>query len=151
MARLFEPMAMVEPRWILGKTGDQVISATTETKVTWEEEVHPSLGVTVSLANNRVTIITAGEYKINVAGWGNAANGNSNEIRLFKNGVFVEEIVTLTWASGSWTGGAVFYDNLVADDYIEIYSYCSVSTTLEYDALVDFRPAYVFSGERVGD
>jgi hypothetical protein len=111
--------------WVLRKTSDQnPITEGSDQKITWEETVY-SNAVTVSLANNRITIDQDGTYVVSAnLGSANASAGPStDEVDLYKNGSPLDTVRSgLSISTHQMNGGFTIHDlALVNGDYLEIY------------------------------
>lgn len=144
------------PHWVLKKTSDQSGIGTSPTKVTWESTTYVSnSGVTVSLANNRVTLTKAGTYAIGFSAGTlvDTASTIDMTMRLYLNGTESDRVIArIRDVNKRMAGFLMDSVTIAANDYCEIYVDGSSTThTVYYQAVANTIPDATFFGWRVGD
>jgi len=144
--------------WSLGKTSNQTVPDEAVTKLSWEKENTQSYGVHVDLANNRVYIMRSGKYHIS-ASHGAYDNGSGSMwwayMWIYKNGVQVERAFTFGGQGDNRNYGAIFEIDLVAGDYIEIYTdvntYLDATATIPAAGSANAYTAAIFDGMLINE
>jgi hypothetical protein len=121
-----------QPAFHATGTGTRSFSgAQTDTKITIATNITPN--TSSSYANSRFTAPVAGNYLFYLSSATTTATSSGPALRLYKNGVFSQEIaLNYTNASFSQFGGSIIR-SAVKDDYFEFYisNYNSTSFTID--------------------
>ncbi len=116
------------------KDSDQTISHGTETKITFDSVVNESSSGIFDLTNNKFTVVTAGTYLIfpQLRIYDSDNRLERAECRIFKNGT--KRKVFMYFDNGYSSSnsrevslGSGYIEDLVADDYIEMYGYAGTN------------------------
>jgi hypothetical protein len=122
------------PAFSAYKSGNQNLSSSNWTKVTYETEEYDTNN---NFASSRFTPTVAGYYQINAGVYtSGSSNANTNRIAIYKNGALYKHGCWFVLSTSVYGQGIATVSILVnfngSTDYVEVYSYTEYTSPIAY-------------------
>ena len=133
-AKLSTNVAGNGPAFSAYKSGNQNLSSSNWTKVTYETEEYDTNN---NFASSRFTPTVAGYYQINAGVYtSGSSNANTNRIAIYKNGALYKHGCWFVLSTSVYGQGVATVSILVnfngSTDYVEVYSYTEYTSPIAY-------------------